>query len=98
MNIGDPALLAALAKAEILKALVSTMLSISPFRAAAAAGALGYVALTKGSQAAVEESGGVRGLVKLITDWRMSAVSEADLAKQPIVFRRYRRWRSLQIY
>jgi hypothetical protein len=89
LDEGDPVLLAALAKAGILKLLVPTMLSGSPFPAAAAAGALGYAAQIKGSQAAVEESGGVPALVKLIRERRLSAVLGADLSAQPAVFQRY---------
>ncbi len=80
--------MAAFAKAGVVKALVSTLSNDSPFRVAAVAGALGSLAQIEGNHTALEASGAVPALVKLIRERRVTAVSPSELQKELPVFQR----------
>jgi hypothetical protein len=90
--LGDPPLVAALVKAGIIKALVPTLYTDSPFRVAAAAGVLGCLPQIQGGYAAIEASGAVPALIKLIRERRVTAISPQQLQKEPAVFQRYGEW------
>lgn len=66
MEAGGGKLLAALNEAGAVDALVATLTRKSPFCVAAAAGALASVARAKGGPAAIEASGAVPALVRVV--------------------------------